>query len=65
MIPMALFARLRLMVLRKRPAAQVVFHRGLSRVGDLLDYMPERWRPAIRTRDRRPATAEGTAKDGR
>jgi glycosyltransferase involved in cell wall biosynthesis len=45
--------RMRVSLMRKRPAAQVVFHRGLSRMGDLLDYIPERWRPAIRTRDRR------------
>ena len=53
-LPVRLVARFRLMLLRKRPTAQVVFHRGLSRMGDLLDYIPERWRPAIRTRDRRP-----------
>jgi hypothetical protein len=35
------------------PAAHRAFHRGLSRVGDLLDYLPERYRPPIRTRDRR------------
>jgi glycosyltransferase involved in cell wall biosynthesis len=35
------------------PASHRAFHRGLSRTGDLLDYLPERFRPRIRTRDRR------------
>ncbi|MFL5906848.1 MAG: hypothetical protein ACJ75Z_04530, partial [Solirubrobacterales bacterium] len=35
------------------PAAHRAFHRALSRVGDLLDLVPVRWRPPIRTRDRR------------
>jgi glycosyltransferase involved in cell wall biosynthesis len=35
------------------PAAHRAFHRGLGRVGDVLDYVPERFRPRIRTRDRR------------
>jgi glycosyltransferase involved in cell wall biosynthesis len=61
-LPVRLVARFRLMLLRKRPAAQVVFHRGLSRMGDLLDYVPERLRPAIRTRDRRPVEEEQAAK---
>jgi glycosyltransferase involved in cell wall biosynthesis len=64
-VPARLLARFRITVLRKRPAAQVVFHRGLSRIGDLLDYIPARWRPAIRTRDRRPAARDKNAKDPR
>jgi glycosyltransferase involved in cell wall biosynthesis len=51
-LPIRLVTRVRVIFMRKRPAAQVVFHRGLSRIGDLLDHVPERWRPAIRTRDR-------------
>jgi hypothetical protein len=64
-VPARLLARFRTTVMRKRPAAQVVFHRGLSRIGDLLDHIPARWRPAIRTRDRRPAAREKTAKGPR
>jgi glycosyltransferase involved in cell wall biosynthesis len=52
-LPLRLVWRLRVAYMRQRPAAQTVFHRGLSRLGDLLDYIPARWRPAIRTRDRR------------
>jgi glycosyltransferase involved in cell wall biosynthesis len=63
-LPARLVARFRLMLLRKRPTAQVVFHRGLSRMGDLLDYIPERWRPAIRTRDRRPLGEGKAARKG-
>jgi glycosyltransferase involved in cell wall biosynthesis len=51
-LPIRLVTRVRVIFMRKRPAAQVVFHRGLSRIGDLLDHVPERWRPPIRTRDR-------------
>jgi glycosyltransferase involved in cell wall biosynthesis len=63
-LPVRLVARFRLMLLRRRPAAQVVFHRGLSRMGDLLDHIPERWRPAIRTRDRRPLGEAKAARRG-
>jgi glycosyltransferase involved in cell wall biosynthesis len=35
------------------PAAHRAFHRALGKVGDQLDNVPERWRPPIRTRDRR------------
>jgi glycosyltransferase involved in cell wall biosynthesis len=51
-LPIRVVHWVRVTLMRRRPAAQVVFHRGLSRIGDLLDYVPERWRPAIRTRDR-------------
>jgi glycosyltransferase involved in cell wall biosynthesis len=45
------------------PAAHRAFHRALSRVGDLLDHLPERWRPAIRTRDRRLRAAHSRGRD--
>src|SRR6476660_5210300 len=32
---------------------EVIFHPALGRLGDLLDHLPERVRPRIRTRDRR------------
>ncbi len=35
------------------PASRRAFHRALGRAGDLLDHVPEGWRPPIRTRDRR------------
>jgi glycosyltransferase involved in cell wall biosynthesis len=43
------------------PAAYRAFHRALSRAGDLVDYLPERWRPAIRTRDRRSRSARSSS----
>jgi glycosyltransferase involved in cell wall biosynthesis len=48
-----LLARIVARILWLPPAAHRAFHRALSRVGDLLDLVPERWRPPIRTRDRR------------
>jgi glycosyltransferase involved in cell wall biosynthesis len=63
-LPIRSVQRVGVMLMRRRPAAQVVFHRGLSRMGDLLDYVPERWRPAIRTRDRRNLEQGRIAKRG-
>ena len=34
------------------PETRQRVHHLLSRGGDLLDYIPERWRPRIRNRDR-------------
>jgi GT2 family glycosyltransferase len=51
--PTHLLARTAARILWLPPAAHRAFHRALSRVGDLLDHVPERWRPPIRTRDRR------------
>jgi glycosyltransferase involved in cell wall biosynthesis len=54
----SIVARLIARILWLPPAAHRAFHRGLSRLGDLLDYVPERWRPPIRTRDRRARAIE-------
>jgi FkbM family methyltransferase len=40
---------------RVSPETQDRVHRALSRAGDLLDHVPERWRPRIRNRDRQPS----------
>jgi len=46
------------------PAAHRAFHRMLGRFGDLLDPIPDRWRPPIRTRDRRARAARRASHPG-
>jgi FkbM family methyltransferase len=40
--------------MRTSPDFQRRLHHALGRAGDLLDHVPERWRPRIRNRDRHP-----------